>query len=186
MFKLITSSKNSDELSIGFDRSRNRRRDELAQNKNVRGKYHLRIMLKEVFRFAECHEKATRGLGCKLTLTRNKGDAVLDKTLGIAVAGVRTDHLHLYIPHYTPSMQHQNFLANQVLSKSPTELKHIERSVFMKEVKSQNLWNFELGPQESMNVPIWTIIGSQRRDRQDSQNLNNDTFLDCLLHLVIA
>ena len=27
-----------------------------------------------------------------------------------------------------------------------------------------------------MNVPIWKIVGFQQRDRQDSQNLNNDTF----------
>ena len=53
MDKLITSSKDSDDLSIGFNRSRNRRRDELAQNKNVKGKYHLRIMLTDVFGFAE-------------------------------------------------------------------------------------------------------------------------------------
>ena len=30
MYKLITSSKDSDDLSMGFDRSRNRRKDELA------------------------------------------------------------------------------------------------------------------------------------------------------------
>ena len=33
-----------------------------------------------------------------------------------------------------------------------------------------------MGSQESMNVPIWIIIGFQQPDRQDSQNLNNDTF----------
>ena len=33
-----------------------------------------------------------------------------------------------------------------------------------------------MGSQESMKVPIWTIIRFQQRDRQDSQNLNNDTF----------
>ena len=27
-----------------------------------------------------------------------------------------------------------------------------------------------------MNVPIWSIIGFQQQDRQDSQTLNNDTF----------
>ena len=54
----------------------------------------------------------------------------------------------------------------------------------MKEVNNQNLWNFELGAQESMNVPIWIIIGFQRRDRQDSQNLINDTF--CRLPVVSA
>ena len=46
----------------------------------------------------------------------------------------------------------------------------------MKEVNNQNLWNFELGSHENMNVPIWIIIGFQQRDRQDSQNLNNDSF----------
>ena len=46
----------------------------------------------------------------------------------------------------------------------------------MKEVNNQNLWNFELGSQESMNVPIWVNIGFQQQDRQDSQKLNNDSF----------
>ena len=32
----------------------------------------------------------------------------------------------------------------------------------MKEVKNQNLWNFELGSQERMIVPVWIIIGLQR------------------------
>ena len=52
MYKLITSSKNSDDLSIGFDRSRARRQDEMT-DKIVKSKYHVRIMLKDVFGFAE-------------------------------------------------------------------------------------------------------------------------------------
>ena len=40
----------------------------------------------------------------------------------------------------------------------------------------QNLWNFELGIQECINVPIWIIVGFQQSDRQKSQNENNDTF----------
>ena len=72
MYKLLTYSKDSDDISIGFNRSRYRRKDELALNKSVRGKYHLRIMLQNNFCFAEHQEKATYGLGYKLTLTRNK------------------------------------------------------------------------------------------------------------------
>ena len=49
MYKLTTSSRNTDDLSMGFDRSRNRRRDELAQIKNIKSKYHLRIMFKMFF-----------------------------------------------------------------------------------------------------------------------------------------
>ena len=184
MYKLITSSKDSNDLSIGFDNSRNRRRDELALNKNIKGKYHVKIMLKDVFGFAEHQEKATYGLGYKLTLTRNKDDAVIDKAGGIADARIRIDYIHWYVPHYTPSIQQQSTLSKQILSKTPTELRYVERSVFMKEVNNQNVWNFELGSQENMNVPIWIIIGFQQRDRQDSQNLNNDTF--CRLPVVSA
>ena len=46
----------------------------------------------------------------------------------------------------------------------------------MKEVNTQNYWSFELGTQEGINVPIWIIVGFQQRDRQDSQNFNNDIF----------
>ena len=63
MYKLIRSSKGSDGLTFGFDRSSQTRRDDMTNNKNVKGKFHLRIMLKEVFSFAEHQEKATYGLG---------------------------------------------------------------------------------------------------------------------------
>ena len=181
MYKLKTSSKGSDDLSIGFDRSVVRRRGEMTTNKNVNGKFHLRIMLKDVFGFAEGQEKATYGLGYKLTLTRNKDEAVIDKVAGIADARIKIDHIHLYVPHYTPSMSQQAVMTKKILNKTPTELRYVERSVFMKEVNNQNVWIFELGSQENMNVPIWIIIGFQQQDRQDSQNLNNDTF--CRLHV---
>ena len=41
-----------------------------------------------------------------------------------------------------------------------------------------------IGSPERMIVPIWIILGFQQRDRQDSQNLNFDTF--CRLPVVSA
>ena len=79
------------------------------------------------------------------------------------------------------SLQQQSIISKQNLNKTPTELRYVERSVFMKSLNNQNLWNFELGSQESMNVPIWIIIGFQERGRKDSQNLNNDTFCRLLV-----
>ena len=137
MYKLLTSCKNSDDLSIGFDRSRNRRRDELALNKSVKVKYHVRIMLKDIFGFAEHQEKAAYGLGYKLTLTRNKDDAVIDEAGGIDDARNKIDHIHWYVPHYTPSMSQQGIMSKQILNKTPTELTYVERSVFMKSEQSK-------------------------------------------------
>ena len=79
MYELLTSCKDSDDLSIGFDRYRGRRKNELTNNKSIKGKYHIRIYLKDIFGFAENQEKGTYGLGYKLTLTRNTDNAVLNK-----------------------------------------------------------------------------------------------------------
>ena len=83
MYKLLTSSRGSDDLSIGFDRDRNRRQRELTNNKTQKGKFHVRIYLKDVSGLVECQEKTTYGLGYKLTLTRNSDNAVLSKSNAI-------------------------------------------------------------------------------------------------------
>ena len=62
MYKLIPSSGGSDDLSIGFDRDCGRRLGELGNNKNKKGKYHVRIYLRDVFGFAEHQLKAAYGL----------------------------------------------------------------------------------------------------------------------------
>ena len=64
----------------------------------------------------------------------------------------------------------------KIVNKVPTELQHVERSVFMKETNTQNLWSFELATHDGINIPIWIIIGFQQKERQDPQNMKNDTF----------
>ena len=46
MYKLITSARNADELSFGFDRDRERRKRGLTNNKNKKGKIYVTIMVK--------------------------------------------------------------------------------------------------------------------------------------------
>ena len=80
------------------------------------------------------------------------------------------------MPHYTASVKEQKKLMGQKIDKTPTELRYVERSVFMKEVNTQNLWSSELGTQEGVNVPTWLFVRLQQSDRQHDQNLNNVTF----------
>ena len=63
LYKLKTSAKNSDDLSVGFDGDKKTRRNQLTNNKNVKGNLHVRIMLRDVSVFVEHQEKATYGLG---------------------------------------------------------------------------------------------------------------------------
>ena len=143
MYKLLTSSKGSDDLSIGFDRDRTRRRNELTNNKNIKGKYHARIYLKDIFGYAEYQQKATYGLGYKLTLTRNNDNVVLNKGNAINFGKIKINAIEWYIPHYTSSLQQQSIISKQIINKTPTEINYPERSVFMKEVNTQNFWTFE-------------------------------------------
>ena len=164
MYILLTSTKGSDDSSIGFDRDLNRRKRELISNKNIKGKYHNRIYLKDPFGFAEHQEKATYGLGYKLTLTRNSDNAVLNKTNATAIGKIEINGIEWYVPHYTACVKKQNKLMQQIMDNIPTELRYVERSVFMKEVKTQNSWTFELGTHQNMNIPIWIRVGFQQRD----------------------
>ena len=176
MYKLLTSSKDGDDLSIGFDRNSGRRKNELTNNKTIKGKYHIRIYLKDFFGFAEHQEKGTYDLGYKLTLTRNTDNAVLNKDNAVANGRVKIISLDWYVPLYSPNLEKNNKIMNQIKKNTPTLLHYPEKSVFMKEVKIQKLWTFELGTQEGINVPIWIFVACQQNDRQNNQSLNNDTF----------
>ena len=176
IYKLVTSSKVSDDLSIGFDRNRGRRKNELSNNKNVKGKYHTRIYLKDILGLSLCQEKATYGLGYRLILTRSTDNAVLNKDNTVVLGRVKINSLDWYVPHYTVNLEKYTKLMTQIKENTPTLLHYVERSVFMKELNTQNLWTFELGTQEGVNVPIWIFVAFQQSDRQNDQNLNNDTF----------
>ena len=122
MYKLLTSSKGSDDLSICFDRDRNRRQRELTNNKTQKGKYHVRSYLKDIFGYAEKQQKGTYGLGYELTLTRNSDNAVLNKSNAINNAKIKINAIEWYVLHYTPSMQQQSILSKQIINKTPTEI----------------------------------------------------------------
>ena len=85
--------------------------------------------------------------------------------------------LEWYVPHYTCSAEQQSILSKQIFNKTPTQIQYPERFVFMKEVNTQNFWNFESGTQEGINIPTWVFVAFQQNDRQHDQKLNNDTFV---------
>ena len=69
----------------------------------------------------------------------------MNKHNAVNVAKIKIIAIEWCVPHYTPSLEQQTILSNQILKKIPTELQYVERNVFMKEVSTQFLWSFELG-----------------------------------------
>ena len=91
VYKRKPSAKDTDHLSIEFDRIRDSRRLELTNTKNIKGKSHVRIFLKDIFGFAAHQEKGTFGLGCKLILTRSSDNAVLNKDIATAIGKIKVN-----------------------------------------------------------------------------------------------
>ena len=159
MYELLTTARRCDDLSISFHRDRDTGQQELSNNKILKRKYHVRIYLTDIFGFAQHQLKGTYGLGYILTLTRKTDSSVLNKDNAINNAKFKINSIHWDVPHYTPSIAQQVILFKQVQSKTPTELQYPKRSVFTKKVNTPSIWNFELGTQEGINVPIWIFVG---------------------------
>ena len=130
LYKILTSSRGSDDLSSGFDRHRIRRQRELTDNKKLKGKYHLRIYLGDIFGFAEHQKTGTFGLGYKKTCTRNTCNAVLNKYNATNKAKIKINAIELYVPHYTPSFEQNDIIMNQIVEKLPKYSKNIAAGIY--------------------------------------------------------
>ena len=139
-------------MSFGFDRSRDKRKRELTDNKNIKGKNHVKNMLRDILRFAEHQQKATYRLGYKLTLTRNIDTAVLYENNALNDAKIKINSIEWLIPQYIASVKQQTILMDQIVKMIPTNLHYVERSVFMQEVRNQKTWQFQSGVEEGMNI----------------------------------
>ena len=183
MYKLISSSRDSDDLTIRFHRSIEGRERELTNIKTTKGNYHVRIHFKGVFGFAVHQDNCTYGLGYKLTLQINSDNHALSHRAGannaqnLALAGrVIIEDLSLYVPHYTPNISNEKLLLEHIISRAATELSFIKRSSYMKVVTNENNWTFALGVGDGIDIPIYVTVGFIQRDQFNQQHQNNDTF----------
>ena len=133
MHKVISSSRDSDDLSIGFHRSNGVRERELTNIKQTEGNFLVGIYLKEVFGFAERHDNCTYGLCYKLKLERDSENHVLsflaqasDAAIFVSAGRVIIDNISWNVPHYTPSISNQKLMLSNIASKTPTDLTYIK------------------------------------------------------------
>ena len=174
MYKLLTSNQQTSQLMYGFEESQATRRQELTNNKTEKGTFFVRIKLKDLFGFAD-QEKITYGLGYSLTLKRNNNNDSIIRDNGVDAAKIYIKDISWYNPHYTPSMENQQLVMDQILDKDPTELYYMERFVFRKDVNTNNNWTFELG-NRGESTPTFVIVGFQARNKIDSQTHDNAIF----------
>ena len=63
----------------------------------------------------------------------------MNKANASIIGKIKIKRIEWYVPHYTPSIPPQAILYKQILSKVPTELQYVERSVFMEEVNLESM-----------------------------------------------
>ena len=113
----------------GFEESQATRRLELATKKTEKGTFFVNIKLIDLFGFAD-QEKVTYGLGYTLTSKRKNNNDLIIRDNGTDAAKIVIKDIGWHIPHYTPSLENQQIMMDQVLNKDPTELYYMERVVF--------------------------------------------------------
>ena len=67
-------------------------------------------------------------------------------------------------------------LNDHIISKNPTELSYIKRSVFIEVVEEQSECSFEIRVNSGTDIPKYEIVRFQRRDSLNNQKLNKDSF----------
>ena len=174
MYKLLTSTQQTSQLLYGFEESQATRRQELTTNKTEKGTFFVRVKLKDLFGFAD-QEKIFYGLGYSLTLKRKNNNDPIIRDNEVDAAKIDIKDISWYIPHYTPSMENQQLMVDQILDKDPTELFYTERVVFRKDVNTNNNWTFELD-NRGESTPTYVVVGFQARNNIDSQTHDNAIF----------
>ena len=90
-------------------------------------------------------------------------------------AKVVVNDISCYIPHNVPSIENQQLVLIQILNKDPTELYYTERTVFRKDVNTNDNLSFALG-KSGESTPTFVIVGFQARNEIYSQTLDNAEF----------
>ena len=102
---------------------------------------------------------------------KRKNDAII-RDNGVDAAKINMKDNSWYIPHYTPSMENQQLVMDQILDKDPTEIFYTERTVFRKDVNTNKSWTFELC-NGGESTPTYVVVGFQARNKIDSQTHDN-------------
>ena len=97
------------------------------------------------------------------------------RTAAVDAAKVVVKDIFWFIPHYVPSIENQQLVLNQILKKDPTDMSFTERTVFRKDVNTNNNWTYVVGI-SGESTPTFVIVGFQARNKSDSQTHDNAVF----------
>ena len=181
MQKLLSSSKESDDLSIGFHGSIEAQERKVTKTKQIKGIFLLEFFLKDVFGFAEHEYNCTYGLGYTITLHRNSDNHVSSHPAGfndaanLALTGrVIMVDTSLYALHYIPNISNQEFLLRHIVSRAATEISYFKGSSYIKDTTTEDNWTFEFGVGDGSDIPIYVLVEFMQRDQFNQQHQNND------------
>ena len=94
-------------------------------------------------------------------MKRNMDNSVLSRNAGTVDGKIDIKDISWFIHHYNPSVIIQDLFNQQILTKMPTEIPYIKRSLCSKHVQKQIEWNFDFGVGGGIDLLIYVIEGFQ-------------------------
>ena len=116
-------------------------------------------------------------MGYKVKWERISGNHVLGHRAraanadNLVLAGLVTmEDLRWYVPHCTPNIPTQKIMLGHIVSKTAKEVSYIERSSYKKEKITENIWTFDLGVGDGVDIPIYVIVFFMLWDQLNQQH----------------
>ena len=177
LHKLLSSCAKSTDLLFRFDSNKTHRRLEFTNNKKAgqRGVFFNKIRLFDFIGFADQH-KISYCLRYNLILKRDINSNAIYRTTVESEAKIAIRIFAGYVEKITPTLDNQQSVADQMLSKTPTELYYEERTVFRKRFKNAGTWELQLGIESGKNILSFVIIACMENDKFGSQTHDNSAF----------
>ena len=173
MYKTQTKAGGHHDLSIGFDGDLDERAEKSITGKNNHGQRHLTNLLIYwvVFLFPNHQQKTA-----KKSLKKDSNHTELSRHAGTVNGKIDIKNKNWFVSHFTQSTIESDLLNEQNLTKYPTEIADIERSVTSKIVQQQDAWKIDLGVGQGTHLSFYVEVGVHQWDRIGNQALKIDRF----------
>ena len=174
-------------MLYGIDSNRTRRRQELTNIKEVGQKevFYRRIGRIDVFGFAD-QDKITYALGYNLYFKRNTNNNAIYRTAATAEGKIILKNIARFVEKFTSNPDIQKLVADQMLSKIPTEIYYEERSVFRKKIIIAGTWEMQLGIQSGKDIPSIVFIAFMKMIDSILKEMTILFLIGCPYHLLLV
>lgn len=150
----------------------------IIKSPQEKGRFQVRIPLKEVFGFCEDYAKVIYGLKQELTLKRKSDNDAIFKASAVDGGKVTLDNVSWYLPVVEPNDEEKFALMKQIEDKTEQSIEYRMRQADNIAVPQSTSFDWRLTIKSGAEKPRYVIVAFQT-DKDNDQDKNASIFDHC-------